>query len=74
MIDNNEVLTYINTWLPSHYRVVGDGPALPGNVELNTDYINEFYVELSIYKKYLYSFYSILMLCFGGDIGPTTSS
>jgi len=36
MIENNMPLDYINTWLPTNYRVVGDGPALPGNIELET--------------------------------------
>ena len=63
----------MNTWLPAHYRVVGDGPALPGNIELHTTYIDDFYLNSVKWKQYLLTLYSVLLLCFGEDIGPITT-
>ena len=43
--EDAEIEDYMNTWLPTHYRVVGDGPALPGNIELHTTFIDDFYLD-----------------------------
>ena len=38
-IPNDKLPNYINTWLPVNLRIVGDGPMLPGNIEIGTEYI-----------------------------------
>ncbi len=46
---------------------------MPDNVELDTTYINDFYHDNTRGYQYMLTLYSVLLLCFGGDIGPASS-